>query len=107
MREVFVKRLLLSIAVAGLVTAFSGTAQASDGYYYDPYSIEAPVPPALYYDPYYQLHLIHYQLYLRSYSTVVYPYYVRRVPVVVVAPPVVPVPAGALKAANPARGRVR
>jgi hypothetical protein len=102
-----VKRVLLAVAVAGLLAVFSGRAQASEPYYYDPYTLEAPVPPAPYYDPYYQLHVIHYQLYLRSYPTVVYPYYVRRVPVVVAAPPVVVLPAGVLKAATPVRSRVR
>jgi hypothetical protein len=86
-----VKKLLLAIAMLSLVTVFSGTARAYDSYYYesyDPYAVE--VQP---YDPYYELHQIHYQLYLRSYPTVVYPYYVRPVRVFVGAPTFVTAPA--------------
>jgi hypothetical protein len=87
-----VKKFLLAIAMFGLVAVFSGTARAYDAYYYDsydPYAVEAQS-----YDPYYELHLIHYQLYLRSYPTVIYPYYyvVRPAPVFVGAPPVVVAP---------------
>jgi hypothetical protein len=86
-----VKKFLLAIAMLSLVTVFSGTARAYDAYYYDSY--EPYIVEAQSYDPYYELHQIHYQLYLRSYSTVVYPYYVRPVRVFVGAPPVVIAPA--------------
>jgi hypothetical protein len=100
-----VKKLLLAIAMLSLVTVFSGTARAYYPYYYesyDPYIVEVQS-----YDPYYELHQIHYQLYLRSYPTVVYPYYVRPVRVFVGAPVVVTTPAlREVRGPQPAR-RVR
>ncbi len=99
------KKLLLAIATLSLVTVFSGTARAYYPYYYEsyaPYSVEVQS-----YDPYYELHQIHYQLYLRSYPTVVYPYYVRPVRVFVGAPVVVTTPAPReVRGPQPAR-RVR
>jgi hypothetical protein len=86
-----VRKLFLPIAILTVLMIYSGTARAYDPYAYasyDAYPVEAPS-----YDPYYELHQIHYQLYLRSYPTVVYPYYViRPVPVFVGAPPVVVAP---------------
>lgn len=100
------KILLLAVATLSLVAVYTGTAPAYDPYSYDPYdpynvSVQY-VPP---YDPYYELHQIHYQLYLRPYSLYPYPfpYYVPRpASVVVIGAPVVGTPARGLRAAQPA-----
>jgi hypothetical protein len=82
----FVKIFLSAIAIASLVAVYSGAAQAYDPYYdaYDPYAV--PVQ----YDPYYELHQIHYQLYLRPYAVYPYPFFIPSpARVVVVGSPVV------------------
>jgi hypothetical protein len=101
--KTLLKTLLTVVALSVLVAVLSGSAQAHDPYYdpYDPYVADVPS-----YDPYYRLHLIHYQLYPKSYPTVVYPYYVRRAPVVVVTPPLVAVPAREFRT-RPLKARVR
>ena len=70
------KILLLVLVMPSLVAVYVGTARAYDPFYYDSYdsynlSVQY-LPP---YDPYYELHQIHYQLYLRSYSPYPYQYY--------------------------------
>ena len=75
-REKNVKTLLLVLVMVSLVAVYAGTARAYDPYYYayDSYNVSVQyVPP---YDPYYELHQIHYQLYLRPYYRYPYPYYV-------------------------------
>jgi hypothetical protein len=106
-----VKILLLAVALLALAAILSGTAQAYDPYYdpnyYDPYNPNVGVDYAAPYDPYYELHLIHYQLYLRSYPYP-YPYYVVPLPVFPVrTPPVVVAPSRTVRTVQPVRARGR
>jgi len=97
------KALLPAVGLSMLAAVlFFSTAQAHDPYYdnYDPY-IEAVPNPASY-DPYYQLHVIHYQLYRRNY--IIYPYYVRPVRVFV-GSPVILSPSKNVKSAEPLKRR--
>ena len=86
------KNILLVIAALGLMAALTGTAHAQ-AYGY-PYGYDAYAPSDYYaqYDPYYELHVLHYQLYLGNYGYYYsYPYVVAPAPVVV-APPLVAAP---------------
>ena len=80
------KMLLLALVMLSLVVVYAGTGRAYDPYYYDPYdSYNVSVQYLPPYDPYYELHQIHYQLYLRPYYPYSYRYYaVSPVPVVVI-----------------------
>jgi len=87
------------------MAAFAGPAAAQAYDPYDPYGTYAIDPQyAQSYDPYYELHQIHYQLYLRSYGYYPYPYYTAAPRFVVVAPPLFggPVAAQPLRAGPPA-----
>ena len=97
------KTFLSAIAIASLVAVDSSVAQAYDPYYYyeayDPYAVSVQYAPP--YDPYYELHQIHYQLYLRPYVVYPYPFFVPSpARVVVVGPPPV---VGAPFVATPVR----
>jgi hypothetical protein len=102
-----VKTLLLAIVLLALAAILSGTARAYDPYYDPNYYDPAGSDYAASYDPYYELHLIHYQLYLRSYPYP-YPYYVVPVPVFSIrTPPVVVGPSRATRPLQPVRARGR
>jgi hypothetical protein len=76
----FLALFLLSARIAG--------AQVYAPYYYDPYApyaYGAPYGDASQYDPYYELHTMHYQLYLNPYGY--YPYWNGPV---IIAPPAPP-----------------
>jgi hypothetical protein len=69
------KAIFLSIALMGLLVLGSQEAKAQvyEPYPYVPYGYAyQPYPYPQYYDPYYDLHVLHYQLYLQQYG---YPYY--------------------------------
>ena len=99
------KSLLSAIAGALLAGVYSGAAQAHDPCYEanDPYYVAAS------YDPYFELHQIHYQLYLRPFGGYPYPFLVRSpARVVVVSQPIVvgsPVVATPARASLPVRKR--
>jgi hypothetical protein len=72
------KTIFLSIAFMGLLVLGSHEAKAQlyEPYPYAPYGYAVPYQPYPYpqlYDPYYDLHVMHYQLYLQPYAG--YPYY--------------------------------
>ncbi len=80
------KTLLLVLLTLSLVAVYAGTARAYDPYYYNPYdSYNVSVQYLPPYDPYYELHQIHYQLYLRPYY-VPYSYPLNPVQVFVINP---------------------
>ena len=64
------KIILLALLAASLLFIHAKAAQAYDPYPY--YAAGVPYPPPSY-DPYYELHLIHYQLYRNPYYP--YPYF--------------------------------
>lgn len=83
------KKLVFVMALISLIAA----ATAARAQVYDPYANPYGYAPAdaypQVYDPYYQLHVIHYQLYLGGYNYYPYPYFVPVAPVVVAPPAVV------------------
>jgi hypothetical protein len=94
------KALLFSLALMGLLVLTSGKAGAQTYDPYVPYGSDVPygsgVPYGAYpysqqYDPYYDLHTMHYQLYLQQYPGYPYPVYQPCCLVVgpVLTPPVV------------------
>jgi hypothetical protein len=83
-----VKKIVMAIAAMGLMLALAGAVRAQVyGYPYS-YGAYPPDDPYVAYDPYYELHLIHYQLYLGSYGYYPYPYFVPFAPVIAVPPAV-------------------
>ncbi|HEY1266296.1 MAG TPA: hypothetical protein VGH16_03505 [Candidatus Binatia bacterium] len=91
------KKALLAIGTAALLFVLSPAAHAQVPYYgYDPYAAYAQPDYPQAYDPYYQLHVLHYQLYLQPYGYYYYtppPVFVPGAPVVVA--PSIAAPAGA------------
>jgi len=104
-----VKRILLAIGFTTALVILSAPARAQVPYGYDPYAAYVEVQPDYpqAYDPYYQLHVIHYQLYLQPYGYYYYPgyYAAPRVGVpgapIVAAPGVVSRPMAPLRSAIP------
>ena len=69
------------VLALSLLPASRSAVDAHDPYSYDEFAVEYPPP----YDPYYELHVIHYQLYRPPYYTVYYrPYVVKPVSVLIV-----------------------
>jgi hypothetical protein len=83
-----VKKALLAIGTAALIFVLSPAAHAQVPYGYDPYGGYAQPDYPQAYDPYYQLHVLHYQLYLQQYGY----YYYAAPPVFVPGAPVVVAP---------------
>jgi len=84
------KAIFFAIMLMGLLVLGSQEVRAQ---YYDPYSQYQPYPYAQRYDPYYDLHVLHYQLYLPQYPG--YPFYQSccfATGVPVLAQPAIPVP---------------
>ena len=83
------KKIVVTMAAVllGMVLSGSAAAQAYDPYGYGAYAPD-PYAYAQVYDPYYELHQIHYQLYLRPYGYYPYAYFAAPAVPVVVAPPV-------------------
>jgi hypothetical protein len=73
MGEKKMKIFLLTLLAVSLLLIYAKAAQAHDPYYYD---LSVPYHPSPY-DPYYELHQMHYQLYLKPYP----PYYYQHYPV--------------------------
>jgi len=97
-----VKQLLFAIGFGIVLFCLSASARAQVPYGYDPYGAYVGVQPdyAYAYDPYYQLHVIHYQLYLQQCPYYYPSYFVPAAPVVV--PPAVVVPAAPRVVSRPA-----
>jgi hypothetical protein len=77
-----VKKIKIAIIALGLMTLVAGAAHAQFYGYADGYGGYPPVDPNAAYDPYYELHVIHYQLYLGQYGYS-YPYVVPSAPVII------------------------
>ena len=99
------KKILLAIGFTTALVISSAPARAQVPYGYDPYGAYVEVQPDYpqAYDPYYQLHVIHYQLYLQPYGYY-YPYYAPRV--VVPGAPVIAAPGVVGRTAAPLRSTV-
>ena len=102
------KKILLAIGFTTALVILSAPARAQVPHGYDPYGAYVEVQPDYpqAYDPYYQLHVIHYQLYLQPYGYYYYPGYYAAPRVGVPAAPVVAAPGVVSRSAAPLRSAI-